>query len=400
MENRNKSTGAADDHLDIGRKIQMSLVPSDLSALPNYNEFDIYGTLIPARETGGDFYDFFFIDEDRLCCLIGDVSGKGVTAVMFMAVAKALIKSMSTDDLSTASILTRANEALNRHNDRLMFVTIFMGILNDKTGTLVYTNAGHYPPYLKKKTGVIERLDRLHGPALGVVDSQIYGQEKTQLSKNDVLLLYTDGVINARDKDNHRFSPNRLEEVIGSREYESAKDMVTTTVAEIKRFEAGAKRLDDIALLALQFLKIPKKSVSQRLEITISNRLPDYARVTNQIDSFSKQHKLPEKLRLKINVVLDELITNTISYAYRDDHEHHIMIVLDLSSDRLMVQIADDGIPFNPLAIEKPDTQLTLDDRNIGGLGIHLVRHMMSKVSYQRRVGKNVITMIEYLNSN
>ena len=398
MDTRQKNTVDDDPTGNVGRQMQMSLVPADLSIFSDYKEFDVYGTLVPAREVGGDFYDFFLIDEDRFCCLIGDVSGKGMKAIMFMSVAKTLIKSMSMDDLSTASILTRANDELCRHNEPLMFTTTFMGILNNKTGSLVYTNAGHHPSYIKRKKGPIERLDRLHGPALGVKNSQIYSQEKTQLLKDDILLLYTDGVINASNPGGQLFSQKRMAALIGSREFESARDLVNSTIEAVKQFQDGKKHIDDMAMLALQFLKTPETSTSRRMELTIYNRLSEHSRIRQHIDSFSKQHHLPQKLRLKINVVLDELITNIISYAYHDDKEHHITIVLDLSADRLMVQVADDGIPFNPLAMDKPDTQLSLDDRKIGGLGIHLVRHMMSKVAYQRRVGKNVITMIEYLN--
>jgi len=376
---------------------QMGLVPSDFSDFSDYRQFDVYGTLLPGVELGGDFYDFYLIDEDRFCCLIGDVAGKGVQAVMFMSIAKALVKSMSMDDLSPASILTRANEQLGRNNDPLMFATLFMGIFNKKTGTLVYTNAGHYPPFIKRKNGALERLECLHGPALGVVDSQIYSQEKTQLLQGDILLLYTDGLLNASNHTGQQFSRRRMTELMTSCEFESARHIVDSTVESLQRFLDGKKPSDDIAVLALQFLKMPDQSASYRLELTISNQPSEHSRIRQNVDSFAKQHHLPQKTRLKVNVVLDELITNIISYAYRDDKEHHITIVLDLSAERLVVQVVDDGIPFNPLALEKPDIQLSLDQRKIGGLGIHLVRNMMSKVSYQRRVDKNVITMVEYL---
>ena len=167
-----------------------------------------------------------------------------------------------------------------------------------------------------------------------------------------MLLLYTDGVINASNHSGQLFSQKRMAELIGSRDFKSPKDLVNETIEEVKQFQDGKRHIDDMAMLALQFLKTPETSTSRRMELTICNRLSEHTRVRQRIDSFSKQHHLPQKLRLKVNVVLDELITNIISYAYRDNKEHHITIVLDLSADRLMVQVADDGIPFNPLAMD------------------------------------------------
>jgi len=131
--------------LDVGRDIQMSMLPLEFPAFPDRNEFEIYANLLPAREVGGDFYDFFFIGPDELCFLVADVSGKGVPAALFMAVSKTLIKSRAVDDSSPASVITRVNDELSRDNPESMFVTIFIGIINVKTGELRYTNAGHNP---------------------------------------------------------------------------------------------------------------------------------------------------------------------------------------------------------------------------------------------------------------
>ncbi|MBT8367787.1 MAG: SpoIIE family protein phosphatase, partial [Deltaproteobacteria bacterium] len=183
-----------ENELRVGRKIQESIVPSDFPAFPEHDEFDVYATLQPAREFEGDFYDFFFIGDDRFCFCIGDVAGQGLQAALFMSVTKAIIKSRAGDDFSTASILTHVNEELSVVNQASMFATLFMGILNIKTGRLLYTNARHKPPYLKRGTGAIERLDRIHGPVIGTTRGMVYREDQTTLSKNDMLLLYTDGV--------------------------------------------------------------------------------------------------------------------------------------------------------------------------------------------------------------
>ena len=170
-----------------------------------------------------------------------------------------------------------------------------------------------------------------------------------------------------------------------------------STLAEIKRFGDGAEQFDDITVLAVQFLRTPEETAGPKLELTVPNRLSENARVKEHFNTFSEHYGIPERVRLKMNVVFDELLTNIISYAYHDDKPHDIEIKMELSADRLKVSMVDDGIPFNPLGIEEPNTELGLEEREIGGLGIHLVRNMMDKVSYRRRIDKNVITVVEYL---
>jgi sigma-B regulation protein RsbU (phosphoserine phosphatase) len=386
--------------LTVGRKIQESIVPSDFPAFPDHDEFDVYATLQPAREFEGDFYDFFFIGDDRFCFCIGDVTGKGLQAALFMSVAKAIIKSRAGDDFSTASILTHVNEELSAVNQASLFVTLFMGILNIKSGRLLYTNAGHKSPYIKRRTGAIERLDRIHGPELGTARGMVYQEDKTALSKNDMLLLYTDGVTRASNDGKKRFSEKRLEKFISSREYESVEDIVRSAVAEVKKFTGGADQIEDMTLLAVEFIRNPEETGGPKLELTIPNSLSENARVKEHFDAFSAHYGIPDKIRLKMHVVIDELLMNIVSYAYLDDQKHEIGFKVELSADRLKVSMVDDGIPFNPLGIETPDTELALEEREIGGLGIHLIRKMMDRVSYRRRIDKNVITVVEFLNAD
>jgi serine phosphatase RsbU (regulator of sigma subunit)/anti-sigma regulatory factor (Ser/Thr protein kinase) len=389
-----------ESELNIGRQIQMSMIPLIFPPFPDRKEIVIYGTMKPAREVGGDFYDFFFIDEDRFCFCIGDVSGKGVPAALFMAVTKTLIKSRAADDYSTASIITHINDELSRHNEAFMFVTIFIGILNTKTGKFLYTNAGHNPPYIKRKDGSIEQIDQLHGPVAGAISGLTYKENKTSLSKKDVLLLYTDGITEARNREKEFFSDKRLAEVLSSFEDISAEDIVNSTVSEVKRFEDGADQADDITALAIQFLGIPEETLPMILKMTIKNHLSEIGQVKKRFNTFSEQYGISTPIRRKMNMVFDEMLNNIITHAYHDEDEHDIEIKVELSENRLTVSIADDGIPFNPIGVETPDTELSLEERKVGGLGIHLVRNLMDKVSYQRRIDKNIVTFVKHLNTD
>lgn len=243
-------------------------------------------------------------------------------------------------------------------------------------------------------------LDRLHGPVLGTVRGLVYKEDKIVLSKNDLLLTYTDGVTEARDSADNLFSDKRLAAFMSSCECESVEDMVHGTVSEVKRFKNEADQLDDMTVLAVQFLRTPEETAGPKLELTVSNRLSENSCVQEHFDTFAEHYGIPEQVRLKMNVVFDELLTNIISYAYQDNKEHDIGIKVELSADRLKVSMVDEGIPFNPLGVETPDTELPLEERKIGGLGIHLVRNMMDKVSYRRRIDKNVITVVEYLEAD
>jgi serine phosphatase RsbU (regulator of sigma subunit)/anti-sigma regulatory factor (Ser/Thr protein kinase) len=403
IENLKNTTTAKErmeSELNIGREIQMSMLPLIFPPFPDNSEFSVYATLQPAREVGGDFYDFFFIDENRFCFCIGDVSGKGVPAALFMAVTKTLIKSRAVDDISTASIITHVNDELSRENKAFMFVTIFICILDIRTGELVYSNAGHNPPYIKRKNGSIIKVDQKHGPVVGAINGLVYKEDKISLSRKDMLLLYTDGITEAKNSTNNLFSEKRLAELLLSSEYDSAEDIVRSTVSEVKLFEDGANQADDITVLAVQFHGIQEETEAPILETTIQNRLPEIERFKHSFNAFSEQNRIPTSVRRKMNLVFDELLNNIISYAYSDDDEHDIEIGLKLLENRLMVSIVDDGIPFNPLNVDSPDIELSLGERKVGGLGVHLVRKVIDKVSYQRRIDKNMITFVQYLDSN
>jgi sigma-B regulation protein RsbU (phosphoserine phosphatase) len=384
-----------EEELNIGREIQMSMVPLIFPAFPNHDEFTIFAVLEPAREVGGDFYDFFFIDEDRFCICIGDVSGKGVPSALFMAVAKTLIKSRATDDFSTASILTHLNDELSADNKECMFVTLFIGIINIKTGEVLFTNAGHNPPYIRRNDGSLQRLDARHGPVIGAMNGVVYGEDRVRLERADLVLLYTDGVTEAMDSKNNLFSEDRLVRLLKEPDMGSAEKAVNSTVSAVKTFESGAEQTDDVTVLAFQFHGSSKASTMVRQRIEIKNELTEITSVTEVFEAFADENGIPMSIATKFNIVFDELLSNIISYAYRDEGEHEIEVQMEHLGDRLTVTIADDGVPFNPLGVAPPNTETSLEDRELGGLGIHLVRSLVDELSYQRRIDKNVVTLVK-----
>ena len=389
-----------ESELNIGAEIQMSMLPLVFPAFPERADFDVHAALYPAREVGGDFYDLFLIDDNHFCFCVGDVSGKGVPAALFMAVTKTLIKSRAANDLSPASILSHVNSELSQRNESCMFVTVFLGILDLRSGDVTYGNAGHNPPYLKRADGDLERIDQRHGPVIGAADGLAYGEDHLVMDSGDLLFLYTDGVTEAMDVDETLYSEDRLRDLLAAKDLSSVEHAVQVGVDDVWAFQGEAEQADDVTVLSVVYEGRTMEVEAQRLELRIVNRLEEIDRVNSEVNAFAERHGIDSKTRRTLNLVFDELLNNTISYAYEDHEEHEIDLTVAVSENRLYATISDDGKPFNPFDNRAPDTQLSVEDRPIGGLGVHLVRNVMDHVTYERHGSNNVVSMEKELNSS
>ena len=389
-----------ESELKVGHEIQMSMVPLTFPAFPDRKEFSIYGSLEPAREIGGDFYDFFFIDEERICFCIGDVSGKGVPAALFMAVTKTLIKSRATDDPSTASIVTHVNDELSHDNPNKMFVTLFIGILNIRSGEFDYTNAGHNPPYLMRTDGPPEAMSARHGPIVGAVNGMVYRKGTDVMHPGDILHMYTDGVTEEMDTDGQLFSDERLAALISTQTIDSVEAAVDKTISAVKSFRGEKDAEDDVTVLAIQFFGAPMKASAAGLHVIVKNELSEITTVQERFREFGKAHGYSKDLERKMDMIIDELLGNVILYAFSEGGEHKIEITAEQVRNRLTVMISDDGVPFNPLLKAPSEISLAAKDRTIGGLGIPLVRKMADDILYQRRIDKNVLTLIVHVDQS
>ncbi|MCB9245335.1 MAG: SpoIIE family protein phosphatase [Flavobacteriales bacterium] len=383
------------DELNIAQEIQMSMLPLLFPAFPLRADIDIYANLIPAREVGGDFYDFFFIDEEHLCFVVGDVSGKGVPAALMMAVCKTVIKSRSSNDLSPASILTHVNTEMARENHNYMFVTVFLAILNTRTGELMYCNAGHNPTYLISE-GNTQRLTDLHGPVIAAMEGITYGESRVQLKVNDYIFAYTDGIPEAHNRDGELYSDSRLEAVLKDCARGSGQKLVEDVMQTVFNFENGYERFDDITALCIRYVGGTHKELHESFGLKIKNTRDDLKTIESRFTEFCDRTRIKKDICDKIRVVFDELLTNVIDYAFEDELEHLISIRVDLHTNKLVLTIEDDGKPFNPFQKDPPDVNLSMDEREIGGLGIHLVKNLMDEYNYKRLIGKNVVTLVKF----
>lgn len=386
--------------LSVGHEIQMSMLPLIFPAFPNRTEFTIYAKLIPAREVGGDFYDFYLLDDEHICFCVADVSEKGVPAALFMAVAKTLIKSRSFDDSSPASIITHVNDEMASDNPSCMFVTLFIGILNIKTGEMTFTNAGHNPPFVVRSGGQVERLGQRHGPVVGALEGVVYEESELDLAPGDYLFMYTDGITEAMDPEKNLYSEDRLVIYLEGLDKDGIEDVVGGIITEVEKFGETTEQADDQTVLAVQYNGLENIPREHLLKFTMVNEIPEIAVAINRFNDFAEENQLPEQVQQQMNMVLDELLSNTISYAFQNDEKHEIELRIEKAEGRLLITINDDGIPFNPLKAEAPDTGLSMDDREPGGLGILLVRNLVDDIEYKRRIDGNQITLVKRLDSD
>ena len=242
-----------DKDLKSAQEIQLNIVPSGNPSFLEYPEIDLYAMLKPAETIGGDLYDYFFIDKNHLLVAIGDVSGKGIPASLFMAITSTLIKTHAKR-LSSKDIVRRVNKELSDRNSNQYFVTLFLGILDIRSGLLDYCNAAHNYPYILHADGTLQTLSKSHGLPLGIYKDKAYKSSSVELRLNDLIILYTDGVINSRDADKRHYGTDRLEKNIQNLNDLTAEEVVKKLVKSIMIFEGQGHQADDISLLALKYL--------------------------------------------------------------------------------------------------------------------------------------------------
>ena len=241
--------------LNVATQIQADMLPRIFPAFPERKEFDIYATMDPAKEVGGDFYDFFLVDDDHLAVVIADVSGKGVPAALFMVIAKTLIKNHAQNKDTPGQVFTQTNEQLCEGNDAGLFVTAWMGVLEISTGKFVYVNAGHNPPLLRRNGGKFEWLKSRPGFVLAGMEGVRYRENEMELQPGDMLFLYTDGVTEATNANQELFGEDRLLEALNEQPRLPVSALLPKIKKSIDHFVGEAEQFDDITMLSLNYRK-------------------------------------------------------------------------------------------------------------------------------------------------
>ena len=377
-----------EDELAIARNIQQSLLPSEELSTTS-NTLDVKGLQIPAKFVGGDLYDYYIRDNKLLFC-IGDVSGKGVPAALLMAIAHSLFRTLSAHDDRPESITQALNASISDNNPDIMFITMFLGVMDLSTGIVRYCNAGHNPPILVRKGGAA-LIDTEPCLLLGVDLDAKYTVHELALVPGDSLFLYTDGLTEAENVDKELFGESRALKVAAGFVSKTAQEQVDAMRQAVKEYTDGAEQSDDLTLLVIR--RAPTAET-----LTLSNDLQELERLEPFLEVFFNKNCLDPTLLSSVDLALEEALANVIMYAYPEGKQGEMTLAAEVKDNVIYMEISDMGIPFNPLLQKEADFDVPIKERQIGGLGIHLIKEIMDEVDYVREEGRNILKMQKNIN--
>jgi sigma-B regulation protein RsbU (phosphoserine phosphatase) len=396
--------------LESAREIQLDLVPHDFPEATAAVPVEIFAALHPARQVGGDLYDFFYVDPQTLCLVIADVSDKGAPAALFMAHANSVIRIIAgllrTPDggrPSPADIMAKANEELCRGNRAGMFVTVVFAMLALPNGVLSFCNAGHNVPYVTDTAGTVVPLDGARSKPLGIRPTYTYATAQRTLAPGDCLFLFTDGITEAMDGLGEFFDDERLQQGLRAMVGGRSVDIVDGVVRSVHLFAGATPQSDDMAAMAVRFLPKGRDEAAALApwragtRMVIMNRLAELPIVTRRLDEIAAAHSLSDDVLADMQVAADEVLANIIEHAYSDDDLHEINIECRISDNLIELQFEDGGQPFDPLSIRSANRSAPLQEREPGGVGIHFVRSLMSEVSYARVDDRNRLLLRKHI---
>lgn len=376
--------------LRIAKEIQRGMVLKDFSGLAWTLPIDVYALLEPAKEVGGDLYDVFPLGDGRVCIVLGDVSGKGIPAALFMAITATLLRSTALHLERPEQILGCVNQELARDNPTSTFVTLFCGVLDTKSGLLSYASGGHTSPVLLRR-GEPPRLlsDRL-GTVVGIQKDISFESRTLQLLPGDGLFLYTDGVTEAFDPARCAFGEDRL--LLTLRETPpSSRKLVEHILQEVRTFVRGEPQSDDIALLAIRWLP------SDDLKLVLRSTLPEVARGYQAVQVFLAAHEASPEAIQNVALAVEEVLSNLVRHGY-GGLVGPMALRVGMDAVAIKIEVRDRGIHFDPREARPPQLEVPLDERASGQLGIHLVKSAVDRISYEQDGTENILTLVRDLN--
>jgi len=388
LRDANAEKQRIDSEMMIAKNIQMNMLPETYPPFPDRNDLDIYGSLVPAKMVGGDLYDFFIRDEKLYFC-IGDVSGKSVPAALVMAVTHSLFLSISSHESHPARIMQGINESLCRGNESNMFVTFFIGVLDLPTGLVRYCNAGHNPP-LTIKGDLVEPLPAKANLPLGVIGEYDYMMQQIYVEPETMIVLYTDGLTEAKNLGSKQFGLEKTLNVLKGCHDATATQLIQTLTKKVDAFVGEAEPSDDLTLLAIRYT--PKEETwTLSRSITLDNDVSQVTELNQFVQSVTEELQFDKALSNRIKLAVEEVVVNIMDYAYVADVKGQVKVEAMANDERLRFILTDSGRAFDPTAVSRADTTLTVEDRPIGGLGILLVRNLMDSINYERIDGQNIL---------
>ncbi len=382
--------------LSIAKSIQESSLPNVFPPFPENPEFDIFASMEPAKEVGGDFYDFYFIDEKHFMFLIADVSGKGVPAALFMMTVKTLINNVSQMGYSHKKLFEVINKKVCQTNKQGFFVTLLAGIFNTETGDISFINCGHNQPLIKRQNGLYEYMNLNSNIVLGAFDDAKFEIFETKLNVGDVVFTYTDGITEAINERGDLFGEERLANCLNKNSgLDNIKEIAQSVKNEIKEFTQSTPQSDDITMLIFKYQteNLNKTPASDSRTFRQPADLENYKSFYTWLHEVSKDWDLNDDISNKLDMCAEEIFANITFYAY-DGNSGYVETTITKIDDEVVLQFEDRGVEYNPL--EKPDPDITAppEDRPLGGLGIFMVKQMADIVNYERKDDKNILRIV------
>ena len=385
--------------LSIANNIQQSMMPKTHQPLPDRSDIDIYASLVPAKEVGGDLFDYYLY-HNKLCFIVGDVSGKGIPAALYMAMTMRVFRIACRHHINSAHEIAEAmGRTLAENNESNMFITAFIGVLDLETNKLGYCNAGHNQPLMVYPDGHCSLLQSESNIPLGILEHFDYEGDSMDFLVGTKMLVYTDGLTEAENPQKKQFGEEQLIHTVEDLTFLSSREIVTTLDSKVRHFANGAEQSDDLTILCIS-KQAPKRTLCS------TNEMSEVTKLKQFMEGAAREFGIPDDIQLSLNLAVEEAVVNVINYAYPKGTEGDIEInitnspIPDLSesSTEVIFTIIDQGVPFDPTTHDEADTTSELEERQIGGLGIHLIRNIMDRVEYQRDGNSNKLTMTKILN--
>lgn len=385
------------DELHVAKSIQQSILPK---GYVQSGHCELYGVMEPAREIGGDFFDYFSVDDSHLGFAVGDVSGKGVPAALFMSVTRTLLRANGYGQLSPAACVNRMNDALFRENSELMFVTLFYGVIHIQTGKLKYVCAGHEKPVLIHSDGTIDELNDAGYIVLGIKQDVEYIDAECILQNGDILMIYSDGLTDAINVESQEYGLERAIDVIVSHPRNHLNEMIEKLFQQIKQYCGAAPQFDDTTLLFLRFDQQHLAGYSQKFSYplfksSVKSTIAHLEKATQDVESFMKTHDINQKMSHVLNLIYNEMLFIIITKLSDDGQFHRIETELKLSGSDIELTLIYDGGSFNPFeSFGELGKTVEHSVEDVKYLGIFLTKSFSKIINYENIDGKNILRAI------
>ena len=383
--------------LKVASDIQMGMLPEKFPSRDDRDDVQLYASLTPAKQVGGDLFDFYFRDEKLFFC-IGDVSGKGIPASLFMALTRSAFRTVSAHESMPGRIVTTMNKTIADMNKQFMFVTLFVGVLDLPTGRLHYCNAGHDAPLLVGAG--VGRLPCISNVPVGFFPAWNYVPQEAQIFTGTTIFLFTDGLTEAMDADQNQFQMERVNDVASqalSNQQQEPRQLIARMTEAVHKFVGDAEQSDDLTMMAIQYIR-QQRDIKMRRSLVLPNDTQEVPRLNAFVEEVCRDTGFDEDTVAKIKVAVEEAVVNVMKYAYPEGQSGDVTIEAASNDLRLKFTIIDSGKPFDPTVQTAVDTTLPAKEREIGGLGIHIIRQNMDSINYERMDNLNVLTLRKDIN--